>query len=269
LTSRLLKKPSMVFSTPQFEKRGFRIAHIFNGLQPSKMTVHPCTVRNLSKNPARHSAGAVSIAALLLLAGISLSWSTESQAQESPGQFELTPFAGYRFGGTFYDEDTDNTIALADDASFGLILDIRESTNTQWEIIYSHQTTTANISELDIPQQFVDVDIHYLQGGGTLLGDGNKVRPYLAATIGGTLVDPASGEFEDDFFWSFSIGTGLTFRPAKRLGFRLEARAFGTLISSSSDLFCRSGPQGGLCAISVDGKILWQLETFAGIVLRF
>ncbi len=50
ITSRLLKKPSMVFSTPQFEKRRFRIAHIFNGLQPSKMTVPPCTVRNPPKN---------------------------------------------------------------------------------------------------------------------------------------------------------------------------------------------------------------------------
>jgi hypothetical protein len=37
--SRLLKKPSMAFSTSQSEKRGFRIAPIFNGLQPSKMSV--------------------------------------------------------------------------------------------------------------------------------------------------------------------------------------------------------------------------------------
>jgi hypothetical protein len=43
-TSRLLKKPSMAFSISQSEKRGFRIAPIFNGLQPSKMSVHPCTV---------------------------------------------------------------------------------------------------------------------------------------------------------------------------------------------------------------------------------
>ncbi len=233
------------------------------------MTIHSWAVRCLLKSPDFQTVGRVSVAVLLLFGGISLLWSADSLAQESPGKFEITPFAGYRFGGTFYDEDSDNKIALADDASFGLILDIRESASTQWEIIYSRQTTEANISDLSIPQQFVDVDIHYLQGGGTLLGDGEKVRPYLAATIGGTLVDPASGEFEDDFFWSFSIGTGLTFRPSERLGFRLEARAFGTLISSSTDLFCRSGPQGGLCAISIDGKVLWQLETFAGIVLRF
>jgi hypothetical protein len=31
-------------------KHGFQITPIFNGLQPSKMTVHPCTVRSLPKN---------------------------------------------------------------------------------------------------------------------------------------------------------------------------------------------------------------------------
>jgi hypothetical protein len=40
----------MAFSTSQFEKRGFRIASIFNGLQPSKMPAHPCAARSLQKN---------------------------------------------------------------------------------------------------------------------------------------------------------------------------------------------------------------------------
>jgi hypothetical protein len=40
----------MAFSTPQNEKCGFRFAPIFNGLQPSKMTAHPCAVRSLSKS---------------------------------------------------------------------------------------------------------------------------------------------------------------------------------------------------------------------------
>jgi hypothetical protein len=46
----MLKKPSMAFSTSSFEKRGFRKTPIFNGLQPSKMAVHPCTALSLSKN---------------------------------------------------------------------------------------------------------------------------------------------------------------------------------------------------------------------------
>ena len=204
---------------------------------------------------------------LLLLAGLSLPG--ESMAQQDPGKFELTPYAGFRFGGTFEDEDSDDSITLDDDSSFGLILDIRESAYTQWEIIYSRQTTVANLSDLGVSDPFADVDIHYLQGGGTLQGEGDTVRPYLAVTIGGTFVDPSSADLEDDFFWSFSIGGGLNFRPTERLGLRLEARAFGTLVSSSTDLFCRSGPAGALCAISVDGNMLWQLETFAGVVFRF
>jgi hypothetical protein len=46
----LLKKPSMAFSTSSIEKRGFQLTPIFNGLQPPKMAVHPCTERSLSKN---------------------------------------------------------------------------------------------------------------------------------------------------------------------------------------------------------------------------
>jgi len=40
----MLKKSSMTFSTMRSENCDFRIGYIFNGLQPSKMTVHPCTV---------------------------------------------------------------------------------------------------------------------------------------------------------------------------------------------------------------------------------
>jgi hypothetical protein len=40
----------MAFSTSPLEKRGFQMAPIFNGLQPSKMPAHPCAVRSLQKN---------------------------------------------------------------------------------------------------------------------------------------------------------------------------------------------------------------------------
>jgi len=39
----MLKKSSMTFSTARSEKCDFRIAYIFNGCKPVKMTAHPCT----------------------------------------------------------------------------------------------------------------------------------------------------------------------------------------------------------------------------------
>ena len=66
------------------------------------------------------------------------------------------------------------------------------------------------------------------------------------------------------------IGTSMAqLRPTECLGLRLEARAFGTLLNSETDLFCRTGPDINICAVRVDGTVLWQLETFAGLVFRF
>jgi hypothetical protein len=40
----------MAFSNSQTEKRGFQFAFIFNDLQSSKMSAHPCAGRSLSKD---------------------------------------------------------------------------------------------------------------------------------------------------------------------------------------------------------------------------
>lgn len=189
-------------------------------------------------------------------------------AQESPGIFELTPYGGYRFGGTLEDVTTGDETELDDDAGIGLILNLRESSNTQWELIYARQETSADLSTLTPPQSSVDVRLQSLQLGGTYLGEGNRARPYVAATIGGTHIEPDS-LFDGDTFWSFSIGGGLQVAPANRFGLRLEARVWGTLIDTDSSLFCTSDAQGGLCAIETDSRVLWQFETFAGVVFRF
>ena len=192
-----------------------------------------------------------------------------SWAQSTPGRFEITPYAGYRFGGTFEDEAESAEAELADNVSAGLILNLRESANTQWELIYSRQSTDADVSDFDFTAPSIDVDIETLQLGGTYLGGGEQARPYLAATLGGTRISPTLSDVNGDTFWSFSIGGGLQVSPDSRFGLRLEARLWGTLTDADSDLFCASGPQGGICAIAIDGKMLWQFETFAGLVFRF
>ncbi len=201
---------------------------------------------------------------LLLLAAPLISF-----AQTSPGNFEITPYGGFRFGGTFEDEDLDASAELDDDASFGLILNLRESGNTQWELIYARQSTAADVTDFTFSSASINLDLQSVQLGGTYMGDGELARPYLAATLGGTHISPDAAGLKSDTFWSFSVGTGLQVFPTHNLGLRLEARAWGTLLSSNSSLFCSSGPQGGLCAIAVSGDMLWQIETFAGLVFRF
>jgi len=163
---------------------------------------------------------------------------------------EITPLAAYRFGGTFDGEGSDESFDLADSESYGLILNLRQKRNTQWEILYSRQQTEASFSAADPGDPLVDVDTQVLQLGGTYQGDGDTVRPYLAATIGGTHIKTKAAGSASDTFWSGSIGVGLQVRPNSRLGIRLEARAYGTLIRSNSTIFCGSGPAGGVCVVT-------------------
>lgn len=200
------------------------------------------------------------LVAWLVIAGPSI-----AVAQDGPGDFEVTPFAGYRFGGTFDVTGSDESYELEDSPSFGLILDLRESPNTQWELLYSSQSTDARLNGSGSPQS-VGLDSQVLQFGGTYQGGGDRFRPYVALTVGGTHV---SSDADSDTFFSGSIGLGLQVLPNERIGIRLEARVYATLTDSDTDLFCRTGPDLNICAVRVDGEILNQVETFAGVVFRF
>lgn len=189
--------------------------------------------------------------------------------QENEFNFELTPFAGFATGGEFDDTATSASLDLEDSSGFGLILDIRESANTQWEILYSLQVTEADTTGLPISGAPLDIDVHYIQGGGTYLFEGDNARPFLALTIGAAHFVPGLNGVDSETFFAFSVGTGLQIRPNDRFGIRLEARAYGTLLDSDSDLFCQSGPAGAVCAVRVEGNVLWQIQVTAGFVFRF
>jgi len=201
----------------------------------------------------------------IVLTLVMLVASAGALAQTVPGAFTLTPYGGGSFGGTFEDEDSDLSVNLADSSAFGLILDYQNAANTQYELIYSRVSTDADISGGTL----ADIDLHTLQGGGTYQFDGDRILPFIAATLGGTRVDAAG--YDADTFFSFSVGGGVQIAPSKRLGLRLEARAFGTLVRSGSSIFCVSDPAGGNagCAITVAGDMLWQVQAMAGVVFRF
>ena len=215
-----------------------------------------------------HSPSLVALLALLLLlVGLPCDAQT-TDANELP-RFSVTPVIGYTFGGEFKDEDDDLSVDVDDAPHFGVIFDIRDGANTQWEIFYSQQRTEAGTAQIDPLQPVTDIDIQYLQVGGTYVADGGRARPYLAATIGGTRFDPGPLTFDSENFFSFSVGAGWYLQASERLNLRLEGRALGTLLRSDSDLFCRTGPDENICALVADGDFFWQLQASLGFAFRF
>ena len=81
--------------------------------------------------------------------------------------------------------------------------------------------------------------------------------------------EPRLDEADAEDFFSWSLGGGVHLRADKRVGVRLEARVFGTLIDNDGSLFCVVSPTVNSCAISVEGDQLYQFEARVGVVGRF
>ncbi len=199
-----------------------------------------------------------------------------AHAEDSTRGIELTPFAGYRFGGEFENEEnvetgqTGQTFELADDASYGLIFNYPYTDYTEWEIYYSQQSTSVDAAGFTNTDNRFDLDVDYLQIGGTYLFEETRAAvPYFVATVGVTKIDPDLEGTSSDNFLSFGVGGGWKFFPASRIGLRLDGRFLGTFIDSDSKVFCQSGQAGGGCAVALKGDLMYQFEVQAGVVMRF
>ncbi len=194
----------------------------------------------------------------------------DSANAEDGWRFELTPFVGYRMGGQLDAEDDELDIELDDSVSGGLLLNWRHRDNTEWELHYSRQDSVARIRNRTSNEvSRVDFDAHTLQLGGIYSFDGNRLVPYLAMTLGGSYVRTTGDRDESDTFFSGSLGLGVRYAMSERVRLRLEARAYGTLVRSSTDIFCESNETTGACNVRVEGDIVGQIETFAGVSVRF
>jgi hypothetical protein len=190
-------------------------------------------------------------------------------AQQTFPRFEITPFAAYRIGGTFEDEETAQKYELDENSGYGITLNMLADANTQYEFTWSRQTTDLDLTQLEGINDKVGLDVDYYQLGGTYLLDGQLSRPYIVATLGAARYMPEPSDISSETYFAFSIGGGWKFFPTRRLGLRLEGRFYGTWLSGSSAIFCTSAPQNSGCLIQASGDILWQWEMSAGASFRF
>lgn len=185
-------------------------------------------------------------------------------------RFEVTPFAGYRFGGDF-DVDTGGTtrqnVDLDDHGSFALALDLRRDEESQYELFYSHQQTNL---ERDSPLGPLGLNVEYLHIGGTL--DVNQemlLKPYVVGTLGLTRLSPEPGRASDNTRFSFSLGGGLRVPVSDHFSLRFEARGFLTFVNTNASFFCSSSSAGGFCSIHGSGSTFLQYELLAGAAFAF
>ncbi len=182
-------------------------------------------------------------------------------------EFEITPFAGYTWGGQFSDLETNTTLEVKESSNYGVMLDINQDEQSQIEVYFSHQASRLQAKNgLFTGNPLFDLDIEYYHIGGTYaLAASEKVKGFLVGTLGATRMVPQGPGLDTLTKFSLSLGGGVKLFATNHIGLRLEGRWFGTLFDGSGSAFCSSGA----CAINVQGSLFSQFVANAGLIIAF
>jgi hypothetical protein len=185
-------------------------------------------------------------------------------------RFELTPFAGYRMGGSFERPETASSPArdvdLDDGGSWGVDLGLYRDGSSFYELLYSSQSTSMDSSDPALSR--VDVQTDYYQFGGTLLfADEQWMVPYLSLTAGATRF--SADDYDSETKFSVSLGGGLRLPFNDHVAATLGVRGYLTFVNSDTNFLCVSGGEESGCLVRSSGTTYFQAEAQAGLTLRF
>ena len=132
--------------------------------------------------------------------------------------------------------------------------------DTNYDFLFSRQSTelqtTTGANE--------SLRIDYYQIGGTVFYPQDKLLPFVTGGLGATHISPANDAFSSTTKFSLSVGGGLKFPLSQNIGLRLEARGYGTVVSSGGTILCSGG-----CVAKFSGSLFMQFEASAGLSIAF
>jgi len=191
-------------------------------------------------------------------------------AQGDDIRFEITPFVGYRMGGSFDAQDaegnTTGSADLEDSSSWGLDLGLYADPTGTYQLLYSKPT--AGLERKDPLLASVDVTTEDYQFGGTRFYPTEQwVVPYLSLTVGATRF--AADGYGSETKFSGTIGGGLRLPFNDNFAATLGVRGYLTFTESDTDYFCQSVNGEATCLLKSSGSTMFQTEALLGPTVRF
>jgi len=208
------------------------------------------------------------LAALLVVLAVPASAQNVPPAGQNAGaELEVTPFGGYRMGGSFTIVDRGET-EVRDSGAWGVSAALEVAEYGEVELLFARQPTHLGTAGLFTGQPLFALALETYQLGANYLfeEEKSKFRPYLGVGFGITRLVPGPKELESETRFSGSMVGGLKIWLARHVGLRFELRGFFTVLSSSSAIACGSFTG---CLIHTHGSAIYQAEARGGVVFRF
>ena len=142
-------------------------------------------------------------------------------------RFEITPFAGYQWGGT---RDLDiGELHLPASFAWGGILSFRTSPASAVELTYLRQDTDLEYDPgAGATRSDLGFAVNYIQAGGIWEFGQNQLRPFISGSLGIGIFD-AKEDFGSDTRFSWTVGTGAKYMfKSGKVGIRTDLRLWVT-----------------------------------------
>lgn len=183
--------------------------------------------------------------------------------------FDVTPFAGYRWGGTIYSDQTNlygQNVDLQSSANYGVSLGIPVSpSGLKVELLIDRQDTNVGTGGgLFTPGgNLGNFHVTYYHGGLMIpFNQSRAATPYVALSAGIANLDPATQGVSSSNKFSASTGVGVNVPINRQIGFRVEVRGFYTATGNTNNCsHCYYG--------SYNNHDLVQGETKVGLSFKF
>lgn len=147
-------------------------------------------------------------------------------------------------------------------AAFGLTFELPLGPDRKIAVLWSRQSSRAELRELfEEPTDF-DLTIDYLHAGGVYRPRRtDRAEPFVMVSAGLTRVDPARPGFDSAWGLSGAIGGGARFPLSARWGLRVEGRGYMSFSEARVAGLCG----GGACAVAFGGAGGVQFEGLVGV----
>ncbi len=156
--------------------------------------------------------------------------------------FELTPFIGYRWGGTIFADQTflfGQDVDVAPSANLGVNFALPlGDTGMKLELMANRQSseleTDSGLFEPD--NEVADIDVTYLHAGLQIpFAQSRNATPYFVVSGGLANLDPQISGVSAENRFSASAGVGVKVPMSNILSIRLEGRGYYTALEEDDD----------------------------------
>lgn len=186
---------------------------------------------------------------------------------ESNSRIEITPFAGWRFGGRFQTDVGD--MIFKSEPAVGASIGFRTSPDMLIEFIYSRQATSLEMEKAAFQSDdwLMDMTVHYAQAGFNYENGLGRLRPFVSGGLGLVVYSPDSQTLRAERRFAFNLGTGLRLLVTPHVGLKLQGRGwFASAGQLGQRIFCETTD---FCPVDEQGNLVSQGEASGGLFIRF